>query len=43
MVDITYHQEGDYFIPYLYLEKEGYEKDYNIGKYGHLKMSWAYE
>ncbi len=38
MVEITYHKEGDYFIPDFYLEKEDYEKDYNIGKYGHLKF-----
>lgn len=40
MVEITYHQEGDYFIPDLYLEKEYYEKDYNIGKYGHLRLEY---
>ena len=28
MVEITYHKEGDYFIPDIYLEKEEYEKDY---------------
>ena len=26
MVEITYHKEGDYFVPDLYLEKEDYEK-----------------
>ena len=25
MVEITYHKEGDYFIPDLYLEKEDLE------------------
>ena len=40
MVEITYHKEGDYFIPDLYLEKEDYEKDYNIGKYGHLRLEY---
>lgn len=40
MVEITYHKEGDYFIPDLYLEKEDYEKDYNIGKYGHLRLDY---
>ena len=40
MVEITYHQEGDYFIPDLYLEKEDYENDYNIGKYGHLRLEY---
>ena len=37
MVDITYHKEGDYLIPDLYLE-EDYKKDYQIGKYGHLRL-----
>lgn len=40
MVEITYHKEGDYFIPDLYLEKEDYEKDYQIGKYGHLRLKY---
>ena len=40
MVEITYHQEGDYYIPDLYLEKENYEKYYNIGKYGHLRLEY---
>ena len=40
MVEITYHKEGDYFIPDLYLEKENYEKYYNIGKYGHLRLEY---
>ena len=40
MVEITYHQEGDYFIPDLYLKKENYEKNYNIGKYGHLRLEY---
>lgn len=40
MVEITYHKEGDYFIPNLYLEKEEYEKDYQIGKYGHLRLEY---
>ena len=33
MVEITYHKEGDYFVPDLYLEKEDYENDYIIGKF----------
>ena len=33
MVEITYHKEGNYYIPDLYLE-EDYKKDYQIGKYG---------
>ena len=40
MSEITYHKEGDYFIPDLYLEKEDYEKDYIIGKYGHLRLEY---
>ena len=40
MVEITYHKEGDYFIPDLYLEKEDYENDYIIGKYGHLRLEY---
>ena len=28
MVEITYHKEGDYFIPDLFLEKEEYEQDF---------------
>ena len=27
MVEITYHKEGDYFIPDLFLEKEEYAKE----------------
>ncbi len=26
MLEITYHKEGDFFIPDLYLEKEDYKK-----------------
>ena len=40
MVDITYHKEGDYFTSDLYLEKEDYENDYKIGKYGHLRLEY---
>lgn len=40
MVDITYHKEGNYFVPDLYLEKENYEEDYIIGKYGHLRLEY---
>ncbi len=39
MVEITYHKEGNFFIPDLYLEKEDYKNDYIIGKYGHLKWT----
>ena len=40
---ITYHKEGDYFIPDLYLEKEIYKNDYQIGKYGHLRLQYLKE
>lgn len=40
MREITYHKEGDYYIPDLYLEKDEYEKDYHIGKYGHLRLEY---
>ena len=40
MVEITYHKEGDYFIPDLFLEKEEYVKDYKIGKYGQLRLEY---
>ena len=37
---ITYHKVGDYYIPDLYLEKEKYKNDYQIGKYGHLRLQY---
>lgn len=40
MREITYHREGDYFIPDLYLVENEYEKDYHIGKYGHLRLEY---
>ena len=40
MLEITYHKEGDFFVPDLYLEKEDYENDYIIGKYGHLRLEY---
>ena len=40
MIDITYHKEGDYYIPDLYLEKDEYKKDYQIGKYGYLRLEY---
>ena len=40
MVEVTYHKEGDFFVPDLYLEKEDYENDYIIGKYGHLRLEY---
>ena len=35
---ITYHKEGDYYIPDLYLED--YKTDYQIGKYGYLRLEY---
>ena len=40
MIEITYHKEGDFFVPSLYLEKEDYENDYIIGKYGQLRLEY---
>ena len=43
MLEITYHKEGDYYIPDLYLENENYKNDYHIGKYGHLRLQYLKE
>ena len=40
---ITYHKEGDCYIPNLYLEKENYKNDYQIGKYGNLRLRYLKE
>ena len=40
MREITYHKEGDYYIPDLYLAKNEYKKNYHIGKYGHLRLEY---
>lgn len=40
---ITYNKDGDYYIPDLYLEKEIYKNDYQIGKYGHLRLQYLKE
>ena len=37
---ITYHKVGDYYLPNLYLAEDKYEKDYQIGKYGHLRLEY---
>ena len=42
MFEITYHKEGDYLIPDLYLE-ENYKNYYQIGKYGHLRLQYLKE
>lgn len=38
MIEITFR--GIFFVPDLYLEKENYENDYIIGKYGHLRLEY---
>ncbi len=35
--EITYHREGDYLIPDLYMPKQ---PKGNIGKYGHLRLNY---
>ncbi len=40
MREITYHKEGDYLIPDLYLAENEYEKNYHIGKFGHLRLEY---
>ena len=37
MNKITYHKEGDYLIPDLYLPKQ---PEGHIGKYGHLRLEY---
>lgn len=37
---ITYHKVGDYYLPNLYLAEYEYEKDYQIGKYSHLRLEY---
>lgn len=39
MNKITYHKEGDYLVPDLYIKN--YKKsDYSIGKYGRLRLNY---
>lgn len=42
MIDITYRAEGDYLIPELILDGEGYEgcPEEEIGRYGELRESF---
>lgn len=37
MNEITYHREGDYLIPNLYLPKQ---PKGHVGKYGHLRLEY---
>ena len=37
MNEITYHREGDYLIPDLYLPKQ---PKGHVGKYGHLRLEY---
>lgn len=39
---ITYHREGDYLIPDLYI-KNYTKSDYHIGKYGRLRLNYLKE
>lgn len=41
MEKITYHKEGDYLIPDLVIEDNN--KDYQIGKYGRLRLNFLKE
>jgi len=41
MNKITYHKEGDYLIPDLAIKNDN--KDYHIGKYGHLRLKYLKE
>lgn len=38
---VTYHQEGDYLIPDLIIEKDN--QHYQIGKYGYLRLDFLKE
>ena len=42
MNKITYHKEGDYLIPNLYI-KNCNKSNYHIGKYGHLRLNYLKE
>ena len=39
---ITYHKEGDYLIPNLYIENNK-NNNYSIGKYGRLRLNYLKE
>jgi hypothetical protein len=39
MIKITYHKNGDYYVPNLVLPKEDYP-DYKIGMYGNLRLNY---
>ena len=39
---ITYHREGDYLIPNLYIENNK-NNNYSIGKYGRLRLNYLKE
>ena len=38
MKEITYHKEGDYLIPDLIMDNSC--ENYNIGKYGRLRLNY---
>lgn len=37
---ITYRKVRYYYLPNLYLAEYEYEKDYQIGKYSHLRLEY---
>ena len=37
---ITYNKVGYYYLPNPYLADDKYGKDYQIGKYGHLRLEY---
>ena len=41
MINITYHKEGDYLIPYLVMKDSN--STYSVGKYGHLRNKFLKE
>lgn len=40
MNEITYHKEGDYLVPDLYMPKQSSK---SIGKYGRLRLNYLKE
>ena len=41
MINITYHKEGDYLIPYLVMKDSN--STYSVGKYGQLRNDFLKE
>lgn len=40
MSKITYHREGDFYIPDIYIK---YNKKVNLGKYGLMRLNYLKE